>query len=136
RQKERGVTQASERGFAQMSESKREEKGVPLYGSAAMRASELGSEAAYRRLLVLASENGLRLGRTEDRKRAEALLCKEMGDAGDVVTFGEGGRTAAPPAGTYGSRGRPAPTPTARESAFTEHEAARLRTMDRLAAAR
>src|SRR5439155_10773816 len=102
----------------------------PLYGSAAMRASELGSEAAYRRLLVLATEHSLRLGRTEDRRRAEALLLKEMGNAGDVVTFGERGSAGEPPA--YGSRGRPTPAPDAREIAFSENVAARLRTMDML----
>src|SRR5439155_22942940 len=128
-EKESGVTQAAERGFAQFTETKRCAD-APLYGSAAMRASELGSEAAYRRLLVLASENGLRLGRTEDRKRAEALLCKEMGNAGDVVTFGERGSTGEPPA--YGSRGRTDPTPGAREIAFTENAKAILQGIDPL----
>jgi len=102
-QKERGVTQATEstRGFAQMSESTPKRTNAPLYGGRAVAADSYGGQRNYARLLVLASDHGLRLSRTDDRRRAEKLLLAELGDDAPIALSENG---TAPKPAMYGSR--------------------------------
>jgi len=124
-----------EKGIAQMTESKRRDD-APMYGSANMEATRLGGAENYLRLREIARELHLRLDRSADRRRAERILFSELGDAaGGTASFAmelrmSEGEKPEPP--QYGSRGRPTPTPSARDLAFSENVAARLRTMDML----
>ncbi len=110
----------AERGFAQ-SEATPQRPGAPLYGNRARFADSIGGPANLARLNEIAAAHNLRLGRTADHKAALALLCKETGE--DLLRMGE--ETLTPP--SYGSRGRPAATDTARQICMQEAAAEEIK---------
>ena len=59
----RPASQATERGFAQMTEATPKRPTAPLYGSRARMADEVGGAANHKRLLEIGRDNNLRLGR-------------------------------------------------------------------------